>query len=108
MVALMLMCGGDGLADVVGRKFGDRKLPWAQNKSWMGSLAMFLGGWILALGVLWVYVEFGVFAGPMKIYFPALTLIAFAATIVESLPFKDVDNITITLTALLLGHILQI
>ncbi len=106
MVALMLMCGGDGMADLIGRRFGRKKLPWAEDKSWMGSFAMFLGGWSLALGILWVYLLSGVFAGPMSIYIPALTLIAFAGTIVESLPIKDVDNITITLTAVFLGHIL--
>jgi phytol kinase len=106
MVALMLMCGGDGMADVVGRRYGQAKLPWAANKSWMGSLAMFLGGWILAIGVLWVYVAARVFAGPMSIYLPALTWIALAGTIVESLPIRDIDNITITICAVFLGHIL--
>ena len=37
------MCGGDGLADLVGRKFGSAKLPFNKNKSWAGSLAMFVG-----------------------------------------------------------------
>jgi len=106
MVALMLMCGGDGMADVVGRRFGKAKLPWAANKSWMGSLAMFLGGWVLALCVLWVYVASGIFTGPMSIYLPALTWIALATTIVESLPIQDIDNITITICAVLLGHVL--
>jgi phytol kinase len=106
MVALMLMCGGDGMADVVGRRYGQVKLPWAAKKSWMGSLAMFLGGWILAIGVLWVYVAARVFAGPMSIYLPALTWIALAGTIVESLPIRDIDNITITICAVFLGHIL--
>jgi phytol kinase len=105
MVALMLMCGGDGMADVIGRKFGKRKLPWAPEKSWMGSTAMFFGGWILSLGILWVFVAANVFAGPMSIYIPALTLIAIAGTIVESLPLKDIDNITITLSAVILGHL---
>ena len=106
MVALMLMCGGDGMADVIGRRFGKKKLPWAEDKSWMGSLAMFLGGWLLAIGILWVYILVGVFADPMSSYIPALTLIALAGTAVESLPIKDIDNITITLTAVFLGHFL--
>jgi len=106
MVALMLMCGGDGMADVIGRRFGKRKLPWAPGKSWMGSLAMFLGGWSLSIGILWVYLLAGVFAGQMSSYLPSLTLIALAGTIVESLPFKDIDNITITITALIFGHFL--
>ena len=106
MVALMLMCGGDGMADIIGRKFGTQKLPWAPDKSWMGSVSMFLGGWILALGILWVYVGVKVFAGPTISYLPALTLIALAGTLVESLPLKDVDNLTITLTAVILGYFL--
>jgi dolichol kinase len=31
-------------------------------------------------------------------------LIAFAATVVESLPFKDVDNITATVVAAVMGY----
>ena len=106
MIALMLLCGGDGMADIIGRRFGKRKLPWAPGKSWIGSLAMFLGGWSLAVGVLWVYLFFGVFTGQILAYIPDLTLIALAATVVESLPIKDLDNITITLTAVIFGHIL--
>ncbi|HBX69617.1 MAG TPA: phosphatidate cytidylyltransferase [Chloroflexi bacterium] len=105
MIALMLMCGGDGLADVLGRKFGRRKLPWAADKSWIGSLGMFLGGWSLALGILGVYLFLGIFPGSLADYFPALTLIALAATLVESLPLKDIDNLTVTLTAVILGQI---
>jgi phytol kinase len=106
MVALMLLCGGDGLADIIGRRFGKRKLSWSPAKSWMGSMGMFLGGWILAVVILWIYLLSGVFTGQILDYIPALSLIALAATIVESLPIKDLDNITITLTGLIFGHLL--
>ena len=44
-VACSLMCGGDGLADVVGRRWGaSGRLPWNPDKSWAGSAAMLLGG----------------------------------------------------------------
>ena len=44
VVAMSLMCGGDGLADVVGRRLGQgNRLPWNQAKSWAGSAAMLLG-----------------------------------------------------------------
>ena len=46
ITALMLMCGGDGLADIVGRRWGTNKLPWARDKSWIGSLGMLAGGWV--------------------------------------------------------------
>src|SRR5512136_2443761 len=48
MTALMLMCGGDGLADILGRGLNSPKLPWNREKSWAGSLGMFIGGWVLA------------------------------------------------------------
>lgn len=41
---MSLMCGGDGLADLVGRRWGrSNPLPWNPAKSWAGSAAMFLG-----------------------------------------------------------------
>lgn len=43
ITVVALMCGGDGLADLIGRKYGSAKLPFNQNKSWAGSLAMFFG-----------------------------------------------------------------
>ena len=42
-MVISLMCGGDGLADIIGRKFGSAKLPFNRSKSWAGSFAMFAG-----------------------------------------------------------------
>ncbi len=106
MVALMLMCGGDGLADILGRRWGTAKLPWAAGKSWVGSLGMLLGGWIFAVFILWVFVAAGVFTAPFSDYLPVITIIALVGTLVESLPIKDIDNITVTLAAVILGHVL--
>src|SRR5512146_1195274 len=61
IVALMMMCGGDGLADIVGQKLGAARLPGSEKKSWAGSLAVFLGGWIFTVVVLAVFVAAGVF-----------------------------------------------
>ena len=106
MVALMLMCGGDGLADIMGNGIRSPKLPWSKVKSVAGSLGMLLGGWVLAAFILFIYVLAGVFPGPFSIYLLPITYIALAGTLVESLPLKDVDNITVTLAAVLLGHLL--
>ncbi len=106
MVALMLMCGGDGLADIMGRRFGQIKLPWSPGKSWMGSLGMFLGGWVFAVGIFTAYVAVGVFSGPVTFYLLRLTLIALVGTLVESLPLRDIDNITVTLAAVIMGYLL--
>jgi len=104
MVALMLMCGGDGLADIMGRGLKSPKLPWNKDKSWAGSLGMFIGGWALAAFILSLFVLAGIFVGPFTGYLLPITLIALAGTLVESLPLKDVDNITVTLAAVALGH----
>lgn len=105
MVALMLMCGGDGLADILGRRFGTSKLPWNRSKSWAGSLGMFLGGWILAVLIVWIYSAAGIFTEGISTFYLPITLIVLVGTLVESLPFKDVDNITVTLSAVILGHL---
>jgi phytol kinase len=42
ILALMMMCGGDGLADVIGRRFGAIKIPFNKEKSFAGSAAMFV------------------------------------------------------------------
>ena len=106
IVALMLMCGGDGLADIFGRRFGRRKLPWNAEKSWAGSVGMLLGGWLFAVIILGVYVAFGVFLNSWTAYFPVILLIAIAGAVVESLPIHDVDNLTVTLTSVILGNFL--
>lgn len=65
VAAVALMSGGDGLADLVGRRFGAAKLPYNKTKSWAGSTACFLGGRPSALSALrleelhmWMYVHF--------------------------------------------------
>jgi phytol kinase len=106
MTALMIMCGGDGIADIVGRFFKSPKLPHSPNKSVAGSLGVLFGGWILSVYILMVYVALGIFAGPFSRFLLPITVIAVVATLVESLPQKDIDNITVTLTAAVLGYFL--
>jgi len=67
---------------------------------------MLLGGWVLAAFILGMFVLAGVFSGPFTGYLLPITVIALVGTLVESLPLKDVDNITVTLVAVLLGHLL--
>jgi phytol kinase len=106
IVALMLMCGGDGLADILGRRMGRSKLPWNQAKSWAGSAGMLLGGWIFSLIIISLYVASGIFTDPLSAYLLPLGIIALTGTAVESLPFHDIDNITITLAAVITGRFL--
>ena len=103
--ALMMMCGGDGIADIVGRRVSSMKLPWSREKSLAGSLSVFLGGWLLTMLIFAIYVWVGTFSGPITRFLLPVTWIALGAMLVESLPFKDVDNITLTVISLLIGHL---
>ena len=106
MVALMILCGGDGLADVLGKRITSPKLPWSQRKSVAGSLTMFIGGFILASLMVWVFIWQGFFPGGILNYLAQIGLIALVTTLIESLPFTDIDNITIPLVSALLGLLL--
>ena len=103
--ALMMMCGGDGIADLVGRRVRSFKLPWSRKKSLAGSLSVFLGGWLLTVLIFAVYVWAGVFSSPVTRYLIPVTWIALGAMLVESLPFKDVDNITLTVASAMIGYL---
>ena len=93
------------LADIFGRKWGKSKILWNNNKSWAGMTGMFLGGWLLSILVVWIYSSMGIFPHPIIYYLLPISIIALVGTIVESLPLKDVDNITITLSAVLVGSL---
>jgi phytol kinase len=106
MTALMIMCGGDGIADLVGRRFDSYKIPYSPDKSIAGSLSVFFGGWLLSAFILAVYTGAGVLIGPFSAYLLPLTIIAIVSAAVESLPYRDIDNITVTVTAAVLGLLL--
>jgi len=103
--ALMMMCGGDGIADIVGRRVRSPKLPWSPEKSMAGSLSVFAGGWLLTMLIFAIYVWMGAFSGPVTRFLLPVTWIALGSTLVESLPFKDIDNLTITVASALIGHL---
>jgi phytol kinase len=106
IVALMILCGGDGLADIAGKRYGEAKLPWSPKKTWAGSAAMMAGGWILAVGVVAIYLLVHALPGTLILLIPKITLIALVATGVESLPAEDIDNITVPVVTVLLGLLL--
>lgn len=106
IIALMILCGGDGLADIFGRRFGSRTLPWNRNKSLAGSLAMYFGGLLLSIVVVFIYIRFGLFKLNLLEIIPKLIFINLIATIVESAPIHDWDNITVPISVLLSGYFL--
>jgi len=106
IIALMILCGGDGLADIVGKKIGGLRLPWSPKKTLAGTSTMLLGGFIFAMFVLYVFVWQGYLSSPITQYLLPVGLIALVTTLVESLPFTDIDNITVPLVSVIMGLLL--
>jgi phytol kinase len=106
IIALMLICGGDGLADIVGSKISSRPIPWSKQKTYMGTLAMFIGGWLFSFLVLIAFIQAKVFDFQVSDIIIPLTILAVIGTFVESLPFNDIDNLTIPAATMVAGYLL--
>lgn len=98
------LCAGDGVADIAGRRFGHVKLPYNPDKSYAGSIAMFLAGFLASILYMCYFHLFGFVeeSWSMVIAFGVTSL---AAAIVESLPISTRldDNLTVPLASVLVG-----
>ncbi|XP_050210147.1 phytol kinase 1, chloroplastic isoform X2 [Mercurialis annua] len=103
LISLAMMCGGDGVADIMGRKFGSMKLPYNQNKSWVGSISMFISGFLISIGMLYYYSALGYFELEWISTVLRVAWVALVSTLVESLPTTETvdDNISVPLTSML-------
>ncbi|MCZ6726129.1 MAG: hypothetical protein O7A98_02095, partial [Acidobacteria bacterium] len=89
----MLACG-DAAATLAGRRWGRRRLPWNEAKSWVGSAAFLFVSWaVIAALVAWTAP--GRY-GPSAVL-AAAALAALAGAVVESLPWILDDNLSVTL-----------
>lgn len=103
IIALMVLCGGDGFADVVGRRVPSLPLKWSPGKSLAGTIAMFLGGTFFSIFVLLIFNISGTMALNFSQIIPRILVLNIIATIIESLPIKDWDNITVPVVVILIG-----
>ncbi|KAJ8769783.1 hypothetical protein K2173_007643 [Erythroxylum novogranatense] len=101
------LCAGDGMADIVGRRFGFKKIPYNRNKSIAGSVAMALFGFLSSLGFMYYFSSFGYVRESWYMAL-AFLVVSVASAFVESLPVStDLDdNLTVTLASVLLGSVL--
>ncbi|KAL0024202.1 hypothetical protein WJX77_007139 [Trebouxia sp. C0004] len=108
LMVLSLMCGGDGLADIIGRKFGTAKLPFNTSKSWAGSAAMFAGGAVTSLAFIALFNTLGFFPYTVQTLLPSVLATALAASAVESLPINQTldDNFSVPAITAVMGHFL--
>ena len=86
--AVAAMCGGDGLADIVGRRAppGSPRIPWNGDKTFRGSAAMFAASLAFAVALVWLFAGFGYFGVAGGGGAAAAAAAAAAASIVAASP----------------------
>lgn len=102
LIVVAMMCGGDGLADIVGRRWGSLKLPFNTSKSWAGSGAMLVGGFLMSAGLLSFFCFLGYLGCyPSNLMWPVVGVVCAVCTLVEALPLNGYvdDNLSVPVVA---------
>ena len=102
------MAAGDGTADIVGRKWGTKKWPWSQSKSYVGSAAFVVAGFVVSMALLLWFAHFGALdlgARPLKELALRVLLISVGCAAVELVPIAD-DNLTVPVVGAFLAKVL--
>ncbi len=94
VTAMSFLGWGDGIAPIVGKKYGRHKYKIFAEKSIEGSIAFFVFG--LGAGFLFSYLIFG------SVKINHLLITGVITTIVEAVSPKDIDNILIPLAVVIL------
>lgn len=104
------LAGGDGFADIIGRKWGKYKFKIFGEKSIAGTLAMFLFGFIFSLGfigVFWLVLNpvYPAAIDPIP-YLVPLLIVCLVATIAELISPRGFDNLVVPIICIIVIYIL--
>ncbi len=103
-VSWAVLALGDGAATLVGRHLKCRELPWNRKKSYTGTLAFIIFGTAGALILLkWMMPELS-----YQTCFIAAAKTAVVAAIIESLPLKINDNVSVAVTSAAVMYLLKV
>lgn len=98
-LGILIMGYGDGLAAVLGKKFGKKKfMIFGNEKSIVGSSTMFIASFIVSFLVLSFY-------SPNNLFAKSITLALFS-TVVEGISPFGLDNLTVPILASLLYQLI--
>lgn len=96
-IGIIAMSYGDGLASVIGAKFGKQKYNlFGDEKSFIGSITMFFFTFFMMIIVVLIYVN--IFSYDLKITGEILVILAgisLIATITEGVTPRGLDNLTV-------------
>ncbi|XP_071935680.1 probable phytol kinase 2, chloroplastic [Coffea arabica] len=104
IAAICNLCAGDGLADIMGRRFGSKKLPYNKNKSIVGTFSMVVAGFLASIGYMHYFSTFGYVEESWQMAY-RFFVVSLVAALVESHPISTEldDNLTVPLTSVLVG-----
>lgn len=103
------LAGGDGFADLIGRRYGKRKFHIFADKSIVGTLSMFIFGLLFTLGLLFV---FWLALDPLyaSVNVTALIIpivvVSLVCTIIEMFSPRNLDNLLIPIFAVIVIFVL--
>lgn len=103
LIVFGCLAGGDGFADVIGRKYGGEKKfgIGGAEKTIAGVIGMFIGSVLFSTILVFLFsIEVSTFA--LADLFVPIIVVSIVATIVEALTPKGLDNITITIVAIVM------
>nr|WP_228025349.1 diacylglycerol/polyprenol kinase family protein [cf. Phormidesmis sp. LEGE 11477] len=91
-IGILTMTWGDGLAALVGQRFGAHPYQiWGEKKSWEGSLTMLLVSYIVSASVLLAV------QGPILTTWLVAAIAAIVATVLEAISKYGIDNLSVPL-----------
>ncbi|KAJ0823991.1 putative phytol/farnesol kinase [Helianthus annuus] len=77
---------GDGFADIIGRRFGKKKLPYNTDKSFVGSIAMAIAGLMSSVRFMYYYSMIGFVERSIGMVVGFLTVSVASESVVTLLP----------------------
>jgi phytol kinase len=99
VLGILTMTWGDGLAALVGQRWGRHPYRlWEMQKSWEGSLAMFVASFVVSSSIL-----LGIQGSSWQTWVAALA-IALVATGLEAFSKFGIDNFTVPIGSALIGY----
>ena len=115
VMAVSTLCGGDGLAELVGSSVPSPRLPWNRDKSVAGSVACLFGGW--AMGFLLIkyfaasstlLVESAAWLRWQSNLTHRLAVCSLLGAAAESVPLpgEGVDNVVVPISTLAIAYFL--
>jgi phytol kinase len=107
LVIIGCVAGGDGFADVIGRKFGGEKKfgIGGSEKTIAGSIGMFIGAFLFSVILISIF-ALEVMFDIVALILPIL-IICVVVTIVEALSPPSTDNWTVPITVIVIAIILS-